>query len=139
MTRIMRLPQQVATLNIISFMLHFYGDHNMFTPTDVQSYSCMCTTLKLSMRLQATSLSSLHSSLFEYPVTGKSNDVKPFAYSYDIIYTWRCGCQPHAPVDRPLTSGRFLVLISVRGRAHPRAIVRLQAMGQFKHPMTCKI
>jgi hypothetical protein len=37
---------------------------------------------------------------------------------------------------RPLPSGRFLVLISVRGRVDPRATVRLEGLGQLKNPMT---
>jgi hypothetical protein len=37
---------------------------------------------------------------------------------------------------RPLPPGRFVVLISVRGRVDPRAIVRLQGLGQLKNPMT---
>jgi hypothetical protein len=38
--------------------------------------------------------------------------------------------------DRPLPSGRFLVVISVRGCVDPRAIVRLEGLGQLKKPMT---
>jgi hypothetical protein len=36
---------------------------------------------------------------------------------------------------RPLPLGRFLVLSSVRGLADPRAIVRLEGLGQLKNPM----
>jgi hypothetical protein len=35
-----------------------------------------------------------------------------------------------------LPTGRFLVLISVRGCVDPRAIVRLEGLGQLKNPMT---
>jgi hypothetical protein len=37
---------------------------------------------------------------------------------------------------RPLPSGRFLVLISVRGWVDPKAIVRLEGLGQLKNPVT---
>jgi hypothetical protein len=36
----------------------------------------------------------------------------------------------------PLPPGIFLVLISVRGYLDPRAIVRLEGLGQLKNPMT---
>jgi hypothetical protein len=37
---------------------------------------------------------------------------------------------------RPLHPGGFLVLISVRRLVDPTAIVRLEALGQLKNPVT---
>jgi hypothetical protein len=37
---------------------------------------------------------------------------------------------------RPLTPGRFLIYVSVRGWVDPRAIVRLEGLGQMKNPVT---
>jgi hypothetical protein len=40
---------------------------------------------------------------------------------------------------RPLPPGRFLVPISVRGSVDPRAIVRLEGLGEVKNPMTSPV
>jgi hypothetical protein len=37
---------------------------------------------------------------------------------------------------RPLPAGRLVVLIPVRGRVDPRAIVLLEGLGQMKNAMT---
>jgi hypothetical protein len=43
--------------------------------------------------------------------------------------------KPYVPAA-PLHAGRFLVLISIRGRVDPRAIVRLVGSFQLRNPMT---
>jgi hypothetical protein len=47
---------------------------------------------------------------------------------------WQQACQPYAPAALYLP-GRFLVLISVRGRVDLRAIVWLKGLGKFENGM----
>jgi hypothetical protein len=42
----------------------------------------------------------------------------------------------YACADRPLPPGRFLVLLSITGCVDPRAIVRLEGLGQLKNAMS---
>jgi hypothetical protein len=62
-------------------------------------------------------------------------DVEAPTFSRQSAHRWRWGCQLHAPAAL-YCPGRFLVLISVRSWVDPRAIVRLEGLGQFKNPMT---
>jgi hypothetical protein len=39
-------------------------------------------------------------------------------------------------VSHPLPPGRLLVLICVKSRVDPRAIVRLEGLGEMKNPVT---
>jgi hypothetical protein len=58
-------------------------------------------------------------------------DVGAPTFSRQSGHRWRWGCQPYAPA-----SGRFLVVISVRGWVDFRAIVPLEGLRQLKKPMT---
>jgi hypothetical protein len=74
------------------------------------------------------------------PVTGRGGpiglwDVEAVTFSRQSAHRWRWG-QPYAPAGRPLSSGKFLILTSVRGWVDYRAIVRLEELGQLRNLMT---
>jgi hypothetical protein len=62
-------------------------------------------------------------------------DAEAATFSRQLAHRWWWGCQPYEPAAL-YPPGRFLILISVSDCVDPRAIVRLEALGQFKNPMT---
>jgi hypothetical protein len=62
-------------------------------------------------------------------------DVEAPTFSRQSAHRWRWGCESYALAGRPLPTGRFLELISVRCWFNPRATVRLEILDQLKNPM----
>jgi hypothetical protein len=77
---------------------------------------------------------------FSYPVTGRggshgceTSGLTHFLYTIGSQMAVRLSA---LRADRPLPPGRFLVLISVRGRVDTMVIVRLEGLDQLKNLIT---
>jgi hypothetical protein len=57
-------------------------------------------------------------------------------FSRQSAHKCRRNCRPYASAGRPLPSGRFLLIISTRGWIDPRAIGRLEGLGELKNAVT---
>jgi hypothetical protein len=71
-------------------------------------------------------------------VTGRGDPegCEPSRLSHFLDNRITDGAEVTLRAGRPLTPGRILVLISVRGWVDPRAIVRLERLGELENPIT---
>jgi hypothetical protein len=69
-------------------------------------------------------------------------DVKAPTFSKQSAHKWRWGCQPYAPACQPAAlypqEDRWYSFL-LEAESTPKAIVRLEGLGQFKNPMTSSV